>query len=304
MGAYDIASIRNPAIKELFRLRVGGRRARAARGVCLVHGKQLVQSIGEFFKFREVYTHEAQGVYNADRVVRVQKTVLQHVLFGPKEEPAKRVDDDAFVIGKIDHPQPVEEFDSPPKWLLAIDKIKHPENMGLLLSTAVALKFDGVVFNAECVDPFSYKVLDASQAVAWTLPYRYATSQQLLELSRRHGLLLCAGSTKGRPLQDLPTSTGHRGFCLVVGSEAEGVQKELLQHCEQVSLPMSELVESLNAGVAGGILMHSLTMQLGGFASKHVAVACFAAAVQQWLLDLCLRKSTHLAAGVSTPSLF
>ena len=40
-------------------------------------------------------------------------------------------------------------FDSPER-LLMIDRIKHPENMGRLLSAAVALKFDGVILHPEC----------------------------------------------------------------------------------------------------------------------------------------------------------
>ncbi|CAE7243590.1 unnamed protein product [Symbiodinium natans] len=133
--------------------------------------------------------------------------------------------------------------------------------MGLLLTSAVALKFDGVVFSSECVDPFCYKVLEASQAVAWTLPYRsYATTQQLVELCDRHQLLLCAAHAGGKPVSEVSQlSSDRRGFCLVVGNEADGIRAELLHSCAQVALPMSELVESLNAGVAGGILMHALT---------------------------------------------
>jgi len=262
-GVYDILSIRNPAIKELFRLRVGRRRARMPKGQCVVRGRQIVQSISEHFKFDKVFTHEsrdAASFYNADKVIRTPKAVLQHVLFGAKA-PSQTLSDGDLVIGQIKQPEATEEFEPSPRCLLAVDKIKHPENMGLLLSTAVALKFDGVVFSTECVDPFCYKVLEASQAVAWTLPYRsFATPQQLVELCDRHQLLLCAAHKDGKVLSEVSQlSSSRRGFCLVVGNEADGIQAELLSHCMQVALPMSELVESLNAGVAGGILLHALS---------------------------------------------
>ncbi|CAK8991439.1 unnamed protein product [Durusdinium trenchii] len=260
-GFYDILSIRNRAVKELFRLRVGRRRARSQKGLCLVRGRQLVQSIGQVVKFKEVFTFEPRetfGSYHAEKVVRVQKNVLQHVLFGCKAEHAKRFEDQDFVIGTAEQPPPVKEFAPAPRRLLMIDRIKHPENMGRLLTSAVALKFDGVMLHPECVDPFSYKVLDASQAVAWTLPYCYASYSEIKELAERHKLLLCAGSLHGQAVSELPSLSEHQGFCLIIGNEAEGVQQELLQHCLQVSLPMSELMESLNASVAGGILMHSL----------------------------------------------
>merc|ERR1712060_119120 len=134
-----------------------------------------------------------------------------------------------------------------------------PENMGLLLSSAVALKYDGVILSTSCVDPFNYKVLEASQGVAWTLPYRYCSSAELLELCRSHRLAPCAADPDGAQLAELPTlGKGCDGFCLVVGNESRGVNPELLSGCTPVALPMSELVNSLNAGVAGGILMHAL----------------------------------------------
>lgn len=258
-GFFDILSIRNPAIKELVRLRLGRRRARLQKGLALVRGRQLIQFVGESFKFREVYTYEpreAFASYHADRVVRVEKKVLKHVLFGPsKEEQAASLDEDDFVLGTIEQPVAVSQFDKP-KRLLALDGIKHPENMSLLLTSAVALKFDGVIVSPSCVDPFSYKVLETTQAAAWTLPFQYATAAELTDLCRRHQLLLCAASADGQPLSDLPSHSEQRGFCLVVGNEATGVSPEILRSCSQVALPMSELIDSLNAGVACTSAVH------------------------------------------------
>eukprot|EP00434_Breviolum_minutum_P038665 symbB.v1.2.034305.t1/scaffold4327.1/size41138/2 len=258
-GFYDILSKRNPAIKELFHLRAGGRRARSQRGgLCLVRGKQLVESISSVgFKFKEVYSHQPRETfssYYAEKVVRVQKPVLEHVLFGVKQKfYAKKFDDDDFVVGTIEQPKEVLEIDPSAERLLMIDRIKVPENMGRLLSCAVALNFDAVIFNRECIDPFSYKVLESSQAVAWTLPYQYLSNAELISLAERRQWMLCAGSPRGRPLSELSNFDEHRGFCLIIGNEADGVHKELLKHCTEVSLPISERMDSLNAGVVGSL---------------------------------------------------
>eukprot|EP00971_Amphidinium_carterae_P289608 5750240-Amphidinium_carterae.1 len=53
------------------------------------------------------------------------------------------------------------------------------------------------------------------------------------------------------------------GFCLAIGSEAHGVSQEVRAGSTLVAMPMSELVDSLNAGVAGGILMHALASRWG-----------------------------------------
>mmetsp|Transcript_7184 Transcript_7184/g.22224 ORF Transcript_7184/g.22224 Transcript_7184/m.22224 type:complete len:271 (+) Transcript_7184:2-814(+) len=267
-ATYDIISKANPAIKELIHLRIGSRRQRLRRGVALVRGRQLIQTIGEHFPFKRVFTHEPRDTwsnYNAERILRVEKDVLNFVLFGNRRgEPFRRLDDDEFVLGTVEQPQPTAEFATPPTWLLSIDGIKHPENMGLLLSTAVALKYDGVLLSPDCVDPFNYKVLEASQGVAWTLPYRYVSPGDLLALCKQHQLVPCAADADGTPVAELPVlRQDRRGFCLAVGSESQGVQPELLAACSRVALPMSQLSESLNAGVAGGILMHALACAWG-----------------------------------------
>lgn len=230
----------------------------------------MIQGIGEHFRFKKVFTHESGaklGGYNAESVVIADKEVLRHVLFGQSytaQEHAKTLDDDEFVLGTIEQPPPVQDFEERPRWLLAVDGVQHPANMGLLLSSAVALKYDGVFLSGSCIDPYNYKVLEASQAVAWTLPYKFGTAAELLELCKRHGLASCAAHLDGDPLTELPALAKDReGFCIAIGSEARGVSPELLKASRRIRLPMSELTESLNAGVAGGILMHSLACAWG-----------------------------------------
>jgi len=274
----EIKSIGHKTIKELYRLRVGRRKAREAKGLVLVRGRRLISSIGQYFKFRQVFTHEDGDtfkLYNAEEVVRVEKAVLKHVIFSSSWQAhmkSLRLDDDDYVVGTIARPEPTDFEATAPRRLLAVDSVKHPENMGLLLTTAVALRFDGIFLMGRSVDPFNYKVLEASQAVAWTLPFRFGTSTELLALCKRHSLLTCAAASEASvqgqrvvpvaELQELDAQQ-HQGFCLAVGNEMRGVSPELLQRCTRVALPMSPLVESLNAGVAGGILMHSLTCAWG-----------------------------------------
>jgi len=264
---FDVVSVRSPVIKELVRLRLGRRRVRSQKGVALVRGRQLIQNLGQHFKFESIYTHEphdAWAEYNAKRIYRVEKEVLRHALFANRAAEAARRDADYLVVGTINQPAPVAAFEPAPRMLLAVDGVRQPENMGLLLSTAVALRFDGVVFSADCVDPFHYKVLEASQAVAWTMPYMYASTSELLAWCRQHRLKTCAADASGTPVSELPMlQQDLRGFCLAVGSETRGVQPEYLQGSARVALPMSHLSDSLNAGVAGGVLMHALTCAWG-----------------------------------------
>ena len=46
------------------------------------------------------------------------------------------------------------------------------------------------------------------------------------------------------------------GLCLVLGSEGQGLSDDALRNCRPVAIPMPGEMESLNVGVAGGILMY------------------------------------------------
>jgi len=233
-----------------------------------------------------VFTHEPRSqfqTYNAEEVVSVDKDVLKHVLFGQNfqaELHSKKLDDDEYVLGTIQHPAASDfthgvpdvggDGPRPLRRLLALDGVKHPENMSLLISTAVSMHYDGIYLVGPCIDPFNYKVLESPQGAGWTLPYCFGTPETLLALCKRHRLANYAaaamssqsvsGASSVVPIADLSDFDTDRftGYCLTVGNEMKGASPELLRKSTRLALPMSELVDSLNAGVAGGILMHTM----------------------------------------------
>ncbi|KAF4705176.1 hypothetical protein FOZ63_009349, partial [Perkinsus olseni] len=54
----------------------------------------------------------------------------------------------------------------------------------------------------------------------------------------------------------------YRGVMVVVGSEAHGRSAELLECCTRVTLPMSMAADSLNASIAGGVLLYDIVLRL------------------------------------------
>merc|ERR1719215_1568106 len=142
--------------------------------------------------------------------------------------------------------------------------------MSMLLSSAVSLKYDGVFLTGPCIDPFNYKVLESSQGAAWTLPYSIGTLSDFLDICKRHKLasFAAAAATSSVPsgvapavpvaeLEDFDEDK-YTGYSLAVGNETKGHSPEILKTSTRIALPMTGLVDSLNAGVAGGIVMHAL----------------------------------------------
>jgi len=156
--------------------------------------------------------------------------------------------------------------------LLALDGVQDPGNLGTLMRSAAGLGWGGVFLLPGCCDPFNDKALRASRGVALSLPVQKGDMVRLAHVCNVHGLRSLAASASGRdaaevrlelPSDGHPAGPGGGGVCLVLGSEGQGVSDEVRSFCEQVAIPMAGGVDSLNVGIAGGILMHLFREECG-----------------------------------------
>jgi 23S rRNA (guanosine2251-2'-O)-methyltransferase len=84
----------------------------------------------------------------------------------------------------------------------------------------------------------------------------------IAQLKRRRFKILGTDVRSGRKIDRLNRSGR---ICLLIGSEPEGLDKELLLLCDDViSIATCGRAESLNAAVAGGIVLYELTKQKTG----------------------------------------
>lgn len=148
-------------------------------------------------------------------------------------------------------------------FLLVLDRLQDPGNLGTLLRTALAAGVEEVWLQGSA-DPFQPKVLRASAGACLALPCRRLESRQsLMEIlgdARSAGLQLVAtvvpdpsGAGRSRPYWELdwcqPTA-------LMLGNEGGGLHPDLQQLAsERVTIPHDRSVESLNVAVAAAPLL-------------------------------------------------
>jgi TrmH family RNA methyltransferase len=142
---------------------------------------------------------------------------------------------------------------------LVIDGVADPGNLGTLVRTARALGVDDVVLTDPETDLGSRRVMDASRgAVLGTRVRRYASPREAVAGMHGAGFQVVATSPRGTHLQDLPL-LDDRPVALVVGGESAGICQEMAAAADVlVAIPMAGAVESLNVGVAAGILLYEL----------------------------------------------
>jgi TrmH family RNA methyltransferase len=181
-----------------------------------------------------------------DELARVADTEQPQGLLLVAEEPALTLED--VLAGLPGH--------RPPR-LLLLDGLQDPGNAGTLIRAARAFGVDGVVALEGTVDPWNPKVVRASAGALFHLPVVREGREGVLPLLGEARIPLLAADASGTDVRRL---NAPQAWALVVGNEGAGVEEELLEVArDTVAVPMAPGVESLNAGVAGSILLFALT---------------------------------------------
>lgn len=150
---------------------------------------------------------------------------------------------------------------------LCLWNVTDPSNVGALIRSAAGLGAKGVLLGEGCADPYYRKALRASMGNAFSLPL-YTCDESTLQALAARGFELVAATLSARALS-LPTAASkresfdseapNRPLILILGNEGFGLPDQITSRCSQeVYIPMSGNVDSLNVVVAGGICMYAL----------------------------------------------
>jgi TrmH family RNA methyltransferase len=145
--------------------------------------------------------------------------------------------------------------------LLVAVAIQNPGNLGSLLRTAEAAGASGAYLTDGSADPFAWKALRGSMGSAFRLPHLTGLrADEVLARLRTRGVEPVAA------VAGAPTSYNElelrKPVAFVLGNEGSGLPDHVLRAIHvQVSIPMQGAVESLNVGVAAGVLMFEAARQ-------------------------------------------
>ena len=155
---------------------------------------------------------------------------------------------------------PFQGLPIPARMTLSVvaDQIADPGNLGSMLRTAWAAGAEAVFLTDGCVDPYNPKVIRAAAGTHLQLPIVQARPEEIMENLKGMEIWL-AEKGEGSAYSDVdwrPPSA------VIIGSEAHGagdVLRAMVQ--KRVYIPIHEVVESLNAAVAAGIILFEVRRQ-------------------------------------------
>ncbi len=198
---------------------------------------------------------------------RLKATGVPRVRLTPEQFRSVSLGDRASGVGAIVRQRWVPLAQLSPQHglcILVIEYLRSAGNLGTILRTAEACGVGGIIFVGPATDPFDPAVVRASMGGLFHLPLVRANHDQVRSWARTHGVSVVGLAPGTAHLwTDLPAS----GLIAVaLGEERQGLSPRLQGLCERmVRLPMCGRADSLNVGVAAGVMMYELVRR------QHVA---------------------------------
>ncbi len=243
-----ITSRQNPLIAHIERL-CGDAAYRAQRGEYVCEGEKLLrEALQSGVKVNAAVYHEAvradpapEGVLRTVSVpgsLYERISTLRHaksVLFTceiPAERPKR------FPRGQV----------------ICLDGVQDPGNVGTVLRTADAFGADAVFLTGACADVYNPKTVRATMGSLFRVPVFRAEPEEFLAAMEEAGLPVYATALAADAV-DIRTVSLARA-AVIIGSEGAGVSPWLQERAEaRVIIPMRGVTESLNAAVAGSVVL-------------------------------------------------
>lgn len=147
-----------------------------------------------------------------------------------------------------------------PPFIVLLDELEDPHNLGAILRTADAAGVHGVLIPKHRSCPLSATVAKTSAGAVEHVPVaRVGNLVQTIKKLKQEGLWVSAADMDGKDYYDTDL-TGP--LLLIIGSEGQGVGRLVKEQCDfVVRIPMVGKINSLNASVAGSILMYEAMKQ-------------------------------------------
>jgi TrmH family RNA methyltransferase len=142
--------------------------------------------------------------------------------------------------------------------ILLLDHLQDPGNLGTLIRSADAFGFGGIILSEGTVELFNPKVVRSTMGSLFHLPILTEVNLPKIipKLKKENFQILSTDLEEGTDFEEVKLFSK---IALIIGNETQGVSSEIFSLAdEKIKIPLLGKAESLNASVAGGILMYEL----------------------------------------------
>lgn len=258
-----ITSTGNQKVKEIIQLQKKSK-ARNQAGVFLVEGLRMIQEVprerlkklyvsGGFYK-----KHQRELQQEGLLEQRVLETVSDHVFSVMSDTKTPQ-----GVLGVIRRQEYLPEMllESENPFLMVLDNLQDPGNLGTIFRTAEAAGVTGIIMSKDCVDIYNPKTIRSTMGAIYRMPFLIAEDlSEMIGKVQQRQIRVYAAHLEGKNTYD--QENYRTGCAFLIGNEGNGLRREIAECADcWIRIPMAGQVESLNAAIAASVLMFEVSRQ-------------------------------------------
>lgn len=236
------SSTTNDKIKNIKKL--NEKKYRDITDLFLIEGEHLVTEAYKNNNLKTLIVEENYNFQLATETIIATKSVLKY-------------------ISKLDHPPKVMGICYKRKKgrignkVLILDNVQDPGNLGTIIRSALAFNIDTIILGEDCVDLYNPKVLRSTQGMIFAIDIIIENLYDIIPYLKQQGHKILVTNLNGG--NDVKTIEKNNKFAIIVGNEGQGVKKDIINLSdESIFIKMNSKCESLNVGVATGIILYEL----------------------------------------------
>ncbi|WP_010099082.1 TrmH family RNA methyltransferase [Ornithinibacillus scapharcae] len=242
-----LTSVKNDKVKGWKKLH--NRRDRMKSNTFLIEGFHLIEeAIASNWQIEEIIIKENVTVpewVTSLPVVEVSENVFQHI--SQTKTPQG--------IAAVVHFKQFNDITG--DYVLLLDRIQDPGNLGTIIRTADAAGFDAVILGEGTVDVYNDKVIRSTQGSIFHIPVIQDNLIERIDDLKNDGYRIWASALTNS--KDYHSIKATSKIALIMGNEGAGIQEQLLNMAdEMIKIPIYGKAESLNVSIAAGILMYHI----------------------------------------------
>lgn len=254
-----IESRQNPRVKEL--RAALARTGRTPGGLVAIEGEHLVaEAARSHLRFASIFLRDGY----APRIELPEDA--EHLLLPADVFASAVATEQPQGMAALVHPPafaPERLFPCSAPLVLVLAGVQDPGNVGTLIRSAEAFAANGVLLLPGTASPWNPKALRASAGSAFRVPTLNVSEDEALALLAQHNVpAIAAVARHGIPIREAPLAGP---TALLIGNEGAGLSDSLTSSAQhRVTIRMPGNVESLNAAIAGSLLLYEASRQRNG----------------------------------------
>lgn len=236
-----ITSLNNDKVKELVKLK--DKKYRDINNIFFVEGKDLIDEAYNRKLLKHLYLLDGiENTYQDVPCTYITKEIMKKI--SDMESIS-----DYFGICEKNKEKPLGNK------LLVLDNIQDPGNLGTIIRSAVAFKFDTVVLSTNTVDIYNPKVVRSTKGMLFNINIITRDLDTFLDNLSDY-TIYGTDVTNGIDIrkENIPSK-----LAIIIGNEGNGISNKVKEKCHKfIYIGMDKKCESLNAGVSASIIMYEV----------------------------------------------